>query len=100
MDDIALANRLAHEVLGRSLDELPPGTRRLLELLDAMVDETCERQQIERGACRFTRRQVRESVGWGNMQLKVHLRRLEELEYLLVHRGGRRRQQIVYELVL
>jgi hypothetical protein len=26
--DIALANRLAHEVLGRSLDELPPGCRR------------------------------------------------------------------------
>ena len=28
--DIALANRLAHEVLGRSLDELPPQTRRVL----------------------------------------------------------------------
>lgn len=30
-DDIALANRLAHEVLGQSLDELPPRPRRLLE---------------------------------------------------------------------
>ena len=29
LDDIALANRLAHEVLGRTLDELPPQTRRL-----------------------------------------------------------------------
>ncbi len=29
--DITLANQLAHEVLGRSLDELPPGTRRLLD---------------------------------------------------------------------
>ena len=29
-DDIAQANALAHEVLGRSLDELPPQTRRLL----------------------------------------------------------------------
>ena len=28
LDDIAMANRLAHEVLGRSLDELPPQTRR------------------------------------------------------------------------
>lgn len=28
-DDIALANRIAHEVLGRTLDELPPQTRRL-----------------------------------------------------------------------
>ena len=30
LDDISTANRLAHEVLGRSLDELPPQTRRLL----------------------------------------------------------------------
>ena len=30
LDDIATANRLAHEVLGRSLDELPPQTKRLL----------------------------------------------------------------------
>ena len=31
--DIALANSIAHEVLGRTLDELPPQTRRLLILL-------------------------------------------------------------------
>ena len=33
LQDIAAANTLAHEVLGRSLDELPPQTRRLLELV-------------------------------------------------------------------
>jgi hypothetical protein len=37
-------------------------------------------------------------TGWGNTQLKVHLGRLEELEYLLVHRGGRG-QSFVYELL-
>ena len=30
LGDIALANELAPEILGRSLDELPPQTRRLL----------------------------------------------------------------------
>jgi len=30
LEDIALANALAHEILGRTLDELPPQTRRLL----------------------------------------------------------------------
>ena len=38
---------------------------------------------------RFSRREVREHTGWGHTQLKVHLHRLEELEYLIVHSGGR-----------
>lgn len=32
-DDIATANRLADAVLGTTLDELPPQTRRLLTLI-------------------------------------------------------------------
>jgi hypothetical protein len=46
---------------------------------------------------RFTRRDVREASGWGLTQLKVHLKRLEELEYLLPHIGKRGRSY-VYEL--
>jgi DNA primase len=40
---------------------------------------------------------VREYAQWGHTQLKVHLHRLEEFEYLIVHRGGRG-QSFVYEL--
>ena len=95
--DIEIANRLAHQVLGRSLDALPPQTRRLLEEVHQMVVARCRAESIEQGDYRFTRRDVREHVGWGHTQLKVHLGRLEELEYLVVHRGGRGRA-IVYEL--
>jgi hypothetical protein len=41
---------------------------------------------------------VRQYTGWGDTQVRLHLHRLEELEYLLVHRGGRG-QSFVYELV-
>ena len=98
LDDIALANRLAHDVLGRTLDELPPQTRRLLGHLRDMVAEACERDALRQCDVRFTRRDVREHSGWGNTQLKVHLARLVEMEYLLLHRGGRG-QSFVYELL-
>jgi DNA primase catalytic core len=97
-EDIATANRLAHEALGRSLDELPPQTRRLLLLTDEMVSRACEQKKIERPDFRFSRKDVRAFTKWSDSQLKRHLHRLEELEYLLVHHGGRG-QSFVYELV-
>ncbi|RAW62020.1 hypothetical protein CKY15_24520, partial [Photorhabdus sp. S7-51] len=45
-DDIALANRLAHEVLGRTLDEMPPQTRKLLLLIQDWVRETAGQQAV------------------------------------------------------
>jgi hypothetical protein len=98
LEDIATANRLAHEVLGRSLDDLPPQTRRLLLLLDQMTSEECQRLKMERKDYRFSRRDVRRYTEWGDTQLRVHLQRLEDLEYLLAHRGGRG-QSFVYELM-
>jgi hypothetical protein len=95
--DIAQANRIANDVLGRSLDELPPQTRRLLgdicDFVQAQVRESSQR----RSEIRFTRRQLREAIGWGDTQLRVHLGRLLELEYLVAHRGGRG-QRYEYEL--
>lgn len=96
LDDIAQANTLAHEVLGRSLDELPPQTRKLLELLNAYVADECKRQSIQRTAFHFSRRALREAIQWGDTQLKVHLARLVELEYVLAHRAG---ASFGYELV-
>jgi DNA primase catalytic core len=96
-EDVALANALAHEVLGRSLDELPPQTRRLLESIDAHVRAECKRASIERAAFRFSRRALREAIGWGDTQLRVHLERLIALEYVIAHRG---RQGALYEYEL
>jgi hypothetical protein len=99
LEDLAAANALAHEVLGRSLDELPPQTRRLLGLLEKWVDEQCKKGATERSFCTFSRRQLREVFGWGDTQLKVHLARLVDMEYLLVRRSAEQWQGYVYELL-
>ena len=95
--DIQMAAELIQQVLGRSLDELPPQTRRLLLLVDDMVKAQCEQLAMERSDYRFSRRDVRRFTGWSDAQVKRHLRKLEELEYLIVHHGGRG-QSLVYEL--
>jgi DNA primase len=96
--DIALANRLAHDVLGRSLDELAPQTRRLLGELHGMVSDLARDSGVEVCDVRFSRREVRERIGWSDHQVRTHLGRLAELEYVLVHRGGRG-LSFVYELL-
>jgi DNA primase catalytic core len=96
--DIALANRIAHEMLGRSLDELPPQTRRLLTLMHDMVQGMAKQQGITAREVRFTRRDVREATQWSDGQLKIHCTRLTEMEYLLIHGGGRG-HHLQYELL-
>ena len=98
VSDIETANRLASEVLGRSLDEMAPQTRRLLLLVDEMVTRQCASFQMAREDLRFSRRVVREHTKWGDTQLRVHLDRLVDLEYLLVHHGKNGRC-FVYELL-
>jgi DNA primase catalytic core len=98
LDDVALANRLAAEVLGRTLDELGPQTRRFVMLLDEMVTETCARHGVARSDFHFSRRDVRLFTNWSPSQIAIHLSRLQEMEYLLVHRG-RNGQSFVYELL-
>ncbi|OSM94034.1 MULTISPECIES: CHC2 zinc finger domain-containing protein [Lonsdalea] len=82
--DIVLANNLAHEILGRTLDEMPPQTRKLLMLIQGWVADSGQ----PKAEYHFTRKQLRDAVQWGDTQLKIHLARLVELEYLLLHKRG------------
>jgi DNA primase len=84
--DIELADSLAQAVLGRCLDELPPGTRRLLGAIHTYVAARCEMEGLDGDLVRFTRRQLRETLGLGDTQLKVHLARLADYELVTVHR--------------
>ncbi len=99
-DDIEVANALAHEVLGRSLDELPPQTRKLLAVLVDIVSRQCEIKQLLRNDICLSRKEIRDLTGWGDTQLRVHLQRLLDLEYLQAQRegnGGSYRYELLYD---
>ena len=98
LDDIALANQLAPELLGRSLDELPPQTRRVLDAARQIVRKRCEAEKTEPSCCFFSRREIREKLGWSVTQIRVHLDRLCELEYIAA-RYGRPGSAFQYELL-
>lgn len=98
LDDIALANQLAPDLLGRSLDELPPQTRRVLDAIKQIVRERCEAEEIEPRHCFFSRRDIRARLGWSVTQVRVHLDRLRELEHIAA-RYGRPGSAFQYELL-
>ncbi len=86
--DIALAGKLAAQVLGPALDELPPGTRRLLDAIAGYVAARSRAEGTDPGLIRFTRRQLREALPFGDTQLKVHLARLADYELVIARRTG------------
>jgi DNA primase catalytic core len=101
LDDIALANQLAPEILGRSLDELPPQTRRLLVYIRELIKKKAASggAKVGAGTACFSRKELREHCGWSLTQVRVHLERLVELECLAI-RHGRFGSQFIYEMLL
>ena len=86
--DIELANRIAPELLGRSLDELPPQTRRLYEEVKALVRRRCADEETEQRLSFFSRREIRQRLGWSVTQVRIHLQRLCEYEHITPRYGG------------
>ena len=98
LGDIDLANKIAHEVLGTSLDELPPQTRRVLAGIHALVRAKMATLASQQRDVRFSRSEVRTATGLSDTQARLHLERLCAMEYLLTHRG-QRGQSFEYELL-
>ena len=70
----------------------------MLGALDAWVNEQATAQSIGRGGVQFTRRTVRGHLGLSDTQLRVHLDRLVQLDYVAVH-GGKPGQRFAYSLL-
>lgn len=97
--DIELANWLAPELLGRSLDELSPQTRRLLTVIKTLVRTRMHEQEIDQRNVLFSRRELRELSGWSEFQVRVHLGKLETFEYVF-RRWGKQGRGCAYELAV
>jgi hypothetical protein len=89
--DVELAQRLLGRLGVVGVHDLPPQTVNVLHLVADFVSKQTEPD------FRFSRRQVREALGLGNTQAKIHLRRLADAELLVVHRAPAGRG-VVYEL--
>jgi len=99
LQDIEKANKIANEVLGRSLHELTPPSRNLLKVIREMVIIRCKEKNSTPDEYHFTRRDVREYSGWSDFQIKTHIKQLEELEYLY-SAVGKKGKEYIYELLV
>jgi len=88
ISDIEIANKLAGSILGTSLDDLAPQTRKLLELIYSHSKKLSEEHTIELKDVRLTRRSIRAATGWTDTRLRVHLQRLLDLEYIHLSKGS------------
>ncbi len=82
LDDIAIANELAHHLFGRSQDDLSFPSRQLLGLIGDYVSRRAVEQKTEPGKVEFTRRELREAIKWTEARLRLHLGELMRLEYV------------------
>ena len=90
--DIELASKIFIQVMGWSIDELKPPSRKLLK--DVVL--LCR----EKGSLLFTRKELREKYKWDNATLHRHLNMLIELDYVqgkTIANGLRHQYELIYD---
>ena len=80
LDDIAIANEVAHQVFGNSLADLSKPGRDLLTLIEEFIQHKAASAADDKET--FSRRELREAIHWGDTRLRVHLRELVDLEHV------------------
>jgi hypothetical protein len=106
-EDIRIADRVACEIMGRSLDDLNAVSRNLLVQLEKMVRARLRKDpppesgddRAALGSVEFTRREIREFTGWPHVRVHRYLKQLIDQEYVLESSRGRGRTsfRLAYE---
>jgi DNA primase catalytic core len=99
LDDIAIANELATELFGQSLDDLSFPSRELLRLIGGFAAERAKSANQPTLEIEWTRRELREAIRWTEARLRTHLEELVRLEYLAAS-GGRWGKAFTYRLAI
>ena len=89
VEDYAIAYRLALRVLWVSLDELSRWARELINSCRECARQVVEEHGGEITAVTWTRRQLREFLGWPDKRLRACLDELVSLEYLQTINGSK-----------
>ncbi len=98
IDDYKIAYDIIKKILAATLDEMPKNSRDLLAIIQEYVKMKQKKTKLTVERITFTRREIREYSKWSNDQIKNHIKKLEDMEYLIVTKGARG-QQYVYALV-
>jgi hypothetical protein len=98
LDDIAIANELAHRLFGQSLDDLSAPSREALDRITGYVEKKSRELKCEREKVEFSRRELREVFGWSDTRLRVYLGELVDMEYLAPV-SGRNGMRFCYRLI-
>ncbi len=85
LNDVAIANELAHQVFGNSLTDLSQPGRDLLEHIQDFMRNKAASGADDKDT--FSRRELREAIHWGDTRLRIHLKELVELEYVAALSG-------------
>lgn len=82
LSDIALANELAEEILGKAQDELAPPVRGMFEAISKACRGKADELKIKVEDVQLTRREIREMTAWSDWQVRMYCQKLVEMEYL------------------
>ncbi len=100
--DVKLAKELGSQVFHRNIDDVSPTGRTLIKHIAELVSEktlsTPPGETPDYGNTPFTRKELREKIGWSEAQVRQNIEPLVELGYLAVL-GGRQGTSFRYVMI-
>ena len=89
--DVTLAKKLGSQVFHRNIDDVSPTGRTLIKHIAELVSEKIlsvpPGETADYGNVPFTRKELREKIGWSEAQVRQNIEPLVELGYLAILSG-------------